>query len=558
MRESGCTQRVSVGKMRTESLPFSSLPSQTRLFLDYLADPLSLKRFYPSAVASHTDPANRTGEVLARYETDRARLCDALERINSQLGAGAEVRANIELLRGSDTVAVVTGQQTGLFTGPLYSIYKAVSAIRLSECLRGRGIDAVPVFWMATEDHDLEEVSDTFAIGNAGELAEARIEAGPADSEHPVGAVLLNDSVTKATAGIFSALPRTEFTDELRAQIERSWRPGIGIGQAFGRFLTTLLGKYGLIVVDPMDVEMKRLASPIYLKALKQSSDIVSSLVARGGELAAAGYHAQVLVEDDYFPFFRHDDQGRRVALRRADGGVRQKGGKDKFTADDLLELARSNPERLSPGVMLRPIVQDYLFPTICYFGGGAEIAYFAQNSEVYRVLERPVTPILHRQSFTFVEPKHTRTMEKYGLTLAELFRGEEMVLPEVIDKFIDPATARLFADVEERMNTELNRLDQALSQMDVTLAANLATRRRKIIYHIGAMRRKYHLRRAETDDTINRRVKAAITALLPNGGLQERTLNVISFLDRYGPNFIDMVFDAVDLDDKGHRVVYL
>ena len=558
MRESGCTQRVSVRKMRTESLPFSSVPSQSRLFLDYLADPLSLKRFYPSAVASHTDVANRAGEVLAGYETDRGRLCDALERMNSGFGAGPEILANIELLRKPDTVAVLTGQQTGLFTGPLYSIYKAVSAIRMSECLRGRGIDAVPVFWMATEDHDLEEVSNAFAIGNAGELAEARIESRPEDSEHPVGAVLLNDSVTRAAADVISAMPRTEFTDELRAQIERSWRPGLGIGHAFGRLMTTLLGKYGLIVVDPMDGEMKRLASPIYLKALERSSEIVSSLVARGGELADAGYHAQVLVEEDYFPFFRHDDSGHRVALRRADGGVREKGGKDKFTAGDLAGLARSNPERLSPGVMLRPVVQDHLFPTVCYFGGGAEIAYFAQNSEVYRVLERPVTPILHRQSFTFVEPKHARTMEKYGLTLADLFRGEEAVLSEVIDKFIDPATARLFADVEERINTELNRLDQALSQMDITLAASLATRRRKIIYHIGAMRRKYHFRKAETDEIINRRVKAAITSLLPNGGPQERTLNVISFLDRYGPNFIDMVFDAVDLDDKGHRVVYL
>src|SRR5688500_1869038 len=253
MQESGCTQRVSVREMRTESLPFSSVPSQSRLFLDYLADPLSLKRFYPSAADSHTDIANRAGEVLARYETDRGRLCDALELINSGLGAGPEILANIELLRKPDTVAVLTGQQTGLFTGPLYSIYKAVSAIRMSECLRGRGIDAVPVFWMATEDHDLEEVSNAFAIGNAGGLAEARIEAGPADGERPVGGVLLNDSVTKAAADMFSVLPPTKFTDELRAQIEQSWRPETGIGQAFGRFLTTILGKYGLIVVDPMD-----------------------------------------------------------------------------------------------------------------------------------------------------------------------------------------------------------------------------------------------------------------------------------------------------------------
>jgi bacillithiol synthase len=202
--------------------------------------------------------------------------------------------------------------------------------------------------------------------------------------------------------------------------------------------------------------------------------------------------------------------------------------------------------------------VQDFLFPTVCYFGGGAEIAYFAQNSEVYRILDRPVTPILHRQSFTVVEAKHGRTLEKYGLSFTDLFAGMDAVLPRIVDKFIDPNTARIFAEAEEKINTELNRLDQTLSQMDVTLAANLATRRRKIIYHIGALRKKYHFRRAERDETIGRRVRNAFTALMPHGHLQERTLNAASFADRLGPAFIDIIYDSIDLDDKGHRVIYL
>ena len=207
---------------------------------------------------------------------------------------------------------------------------------------------------------------------------------------------------------------------------------------------------------------------------------------------------------------------------------------------------------------MLRPVVQDYLFPTVCYFGGGAEIAYFAQNSEVYRIMDRPVTPILHRQSFTIIEAKHARTLEKYELEFTDLFAGEAEVLPKIVDKFIDPNTAKLFAEAEKKINTELNRLDQSLSQIDVTLAANLATRRRKIVYHIAALQKKYQFRRVEMDEIIDRRVRSAFTSLLPHGNLQERTLNVTSFLDRFGPKFIDMVYDSIDLDDKGHRVVYL
>ena len=559
MHESGCTGSVSVRQMRTESLPFSSVPLQSKLFLQYLDDPGELKHFYPEAVGSYREITGKVENVLEHYTTDRARLCDALSSINKDYGAGDATMANIELLRGSRTVAVLTGQQTGLFTGPLYSIYKAISAIKLAEYLRSVGVDAVPVFWMATEDHDLDEVSNAFAIGNTNELVESRFIPQQSDVEMPVGRVKLNGSADRAIQEFFNALPQTECTADVLEQVKDSWKQGSGFGKAFGTFLTSLLGKYGLIIVDPLDEEIKQLSSPIYSQASEKSGEIVKALVERGKELEEAGYHAQVLVEDDYFPLFWHDETGRRIALRRtSDGTLRVKGGRQTFTDQEIAALARTEPSRLSPGVMLRPVVQDHLFPTVCYFGGGAEIAYFAQNSEVYRILDRPVTPIMHRQSFTVIEAKHARTLEKYNLCFSDLFAGKEEILPRVIDEFIDPASAKMFAEVEESINTELNRLDQSLSRLDVTLAENLATRRRKVLYHIAALRKKYYFRRSETDETINRRVKAAFDALLPNGQLQERVLNVVSFLDRYGPAFIDAVYDSIDLDDKGHRIIYL
>ncbi|NOT46363.1 MAG: bacillithiol biosynthesis cysteine-adding enzyme BshC [Acidobacteria bacterium] len=558
MQEIGGTKPVSVREIRIESLPFSSIPSQNKLFLDYLADPVSLGRFYPSAVDRPIDIEGRLEEVLANYHTDRERLCNALVGINSSFQASDATLANIELLRERDTVAILTGQQTGLFTGPLYSIYKALSAIKMAECLRQRGVKAVPVFWMATEDHDLEEVSNAFAIGSGGELVEAKLDEAKNPGK-PVGSVHFTDSIIEVAGRFIDALPGTEFTAELKSEIDRQWKPGAGFGSAFGTMLTQLLGKYGLIVVDPLDEAIKGLAAPIYASAIEKSESIVAALTARGNELAATGYAAQVLVEDDYFPLFYQTDDGRRAALRRnPDGSLQVKGERIRFSVEELIAVAENDSSRLSPGVMLRPVVQDYLFPTLCYFGGGAEIAYFAQNSEVYRILGRSVTPILHRQSFTLVEAKHARTLAAYGLEFTDLFAGEAAVLPELVDKFIDPNTARLFGEAEENINAELLRLDQALSDIDITLAANLATRRRKIVYHIGALRKKYQLRRAEKDEIIGRRVRAAFTALLPNGHLQERTLNIISYLDRLGTGFVDTVYDSIDLDDKGHRLIYL
>lgn len=559
MNDSGCTKPVSVRGLRAESIPFSSVPSQSRLFIQYQDDPLSLKRYYSSAVGSPADLAERVAEVLSNYTTERDALCDALARINAGYGPTPETLANIELLREPDTVAILTGQQAGLFTGPLYSVYKALSAIKMAECLRGRGIKAVPVFWIATEDHDIAEVSNSFVVDNAGRLFESRIASPPSDEGLPVGRVGFDGSIAAVVDEMFASLPETGSTEDLRQAVSAAYQEGSDFGHAFGKFLTHLLGRFGLVIVDPLDPAIKRLAAPVYAEAIGKSVEIVAALTERSSELAAAGYHAQVLVEKDYFPLFWHTDDGKRTALRtRQDGAVQVKGERTSFEIGRLAELAAESPERFSPGVMLRPVVQDQLFPTLCYFGGGAEIAYFAQNSEVYRILGRPVTPILHRQSFTVVEAKHSRTMERYGLSLADLFAGEAAVVPRIIDEFVDTGTARMFTDVEEKINTELNRLDQALSQMDVTLANNLATRRRKILYHIAALRKKYHLRRAETDETINRRLKSLFIALLPHGGLQERTLSPVSFLDRFGPSFIDWVYESIDLEDKGHRVIYL
>ena len=426
MQVSGCSVSVGVGGVRTESIPFSAVPSQSRLFIEYQEKPLSLRKYYPNAVASHTELAARIPDVLANYKTDRNALCDALRSMNSSFGAATETLENIEHLRSADCVAVVTGQQVGLFTGPLYSIYKALSAIKMAECLRGRGINAVPVFWMATEDHDLEEVSNAFVIDSSRELAEIRVSAPAEDHGKPVGTIALDASVSAAAAELSASLPETEFTDVLKEVLKKAWAPGATFGDAFGRYITSLLGKFGLIVVDPLNDKLKELAAPIYVQAIENSGEIVSALAMRGDQLVGDGYHAQVLVEKDYFPLFWQTDDGRRVALRKArDQTVQAKGEKRSFTTTELSDAACAEPDRFSPGVMLRPVVQDFLFPTLCYFGGGAEIAYFAQNSEVYRVLGRPVTPILHRQSFTVVEVEAARTIEKYGLSLTDMFAGE-------------------------------------------------------------------------------------------------------------------------------------
>ena len=554
-REAGCRST----KIHVSRLPFSAIPHQSKLFLEYLEDPQSLKEYYPNAFATPTDVGEFAPTVLANYRTDRNALCDALVEINSNVGVGRLTLDNIEFLRRSDTVAVLTGQQAGLFSGPLYTIYKALTAIKQAEYLTTIGVSAVPVFWAATEDHDFDEVAEAFVIGRGNELTKLTYRPNGYKENSQVGSVEIDNGIDSKIADLLDSIEHTEFSDDVRAMLSQSWQIGGGLGEAFMKQLAVIFAKYGLIFVDPMNAKIKHLASPIFEKAVQNSDEIVSALTVRSRELVERGFHDQVTVEDDYFPLFWIDDEGGRYALRNVGEGIfRVKDGKREFTSAELQAIARDKPEALSPGVMLRPVVQDFLFPTICYFGGGAEVAYFAQNGEVYRVLERPVTPVFHRQSFTVTEAAQRHSMEKLELTLADLFEGREAVTMESAEKHLTPDTPVLFAEVEEKINTELNRLDWAVSVIDTTLAANLATRRRKIIHHIAALREKTLRAHIRNDETFRRRLDAVFAGVLPNDGLQERTINVVTFLNRYGLNFIDWVHDAIDLDDKEHRIIEL
>jgi bacillithiol biosynthesis cysteine-adding enzyme BshC len=558
-QEVACPCPIEKRILQTESIPFARIPQQSKLFVEYQNTPLSLQKYYPNAVDSHTQIARRVPDVLKNYQADREVLCDVLSDMNGGCSASEKTLENIKLLRQPDTVAVVSGQQAGLFTGPLYTIYKALSAVKLTECLRGRGFNAVPVFWIATEDHDFLEVSNAFVIGKQGDLVELRNEPKRCYENLPVGYVKNDDSIKKTIDELFHVLPHTEFTAEIRQIVEKSWAPGVDFGSAFGKMLTEIIGQYGIILLCPLDERLKKLATPLYVEAIKRSDEIVAALQKRSAELVEAGYHAQVLVGDDYFPlFYQASDRTRHALKKTGEGTYKTKGIDREFSLQELADLAEKEPQRFSPSVVLRSVVQDYLLPTVAYYGGAAEIAYFAQSAEVYRILERPITTILHRQSFTFVESKNAKTLETYGLNLLDLFQGEENLIPQIAEKYLNRETARIFAEVEEKINIQLNRLDQNLVQLDVTLADSLARRRQKIIHHISAMRNKFHHAQIRKDETVKRQLETAFASLLPHKHLQERTLNIISVLNKYGLYAIDWIYEAIDLDDKGHRIIYL
>lgn len=557
--ETACHASPQQAGLRVETLPFDQIPQQSKLFLDYLRDPLALRHFYPEAVRAHVDLTARKDRVLSSYMTDRQQLCTALERMNRGWGAGEATLRNIRLLAEPDCLAVVSGQQAGLFTGPLYTIYKALSAVKLAECLTQRGVKAVPVFWIATEDHDFAEVAWAEYINRDCALEKVAVLAEIHNEALPVGLVKLDQSIESVIETLLKSLPNSEFSDDVGTLLRDAYTPGTAYGDAFARLVTALTAKHGLIVLDPLDAELKKLAAPLYSAAARIAPEIAAAITQRSRELEDAGYHAQVTPSEDSFPLFLHDETAARHALSRTPGGkYRTKAEGQEYSAEELAEWALREPDRFSPNVTLRSVVQDYLLPTITYYGGAAEIAYFAQTSEVYRLLDRPVTPILHRASITMVEKQTWRALERYDLTLKHFFAGYDQVVARVVENYLGKETSEAFDHTTETFDRELDALQERLRQVDPTLADALDKGRRKIKYQLDGLRTRFQRAQLGRDEALRRQLERAFELLYPEKALQERHINITSLLARHGRYVVDWMFDAIDLGSNEHQIVYL
>lgn len=558
--ESACHSTPEDAGLRVEPLPFERVPHQSRLFLRYLEDPTALREFYPEVVRHHGELPARAERVLEAHRADRDALADALADLNSRWGAKAKTLENVERLRSPRAVAVVTGQQVGLFTGPLYTIYKALSAVKLAACLTQRGTEAVPVFWMATEDHDWPEVRGAEVIACDGRLAGASLNEELHDEGRPVGGVLINESIEESIKRLIDLLPSSEFVPDVEKLVRDCYQPGRAFGDAFARMLTALVGCYGLVLFDPTDARLKRLAAPVYAAAARRAPELAAALVARSRALEESGYHAQVHTSEDAFPLFIHDADGARHALaRNASGRYAAKGaGPEEWTAEELAAMAEREPERFSPNVTLRSVAQDYMLPTIAYYGGAAEIAYFAQTNEVYRLLERPATPILHRASLTVVERRTGRTLERYGLRVEDFFAGLDAVAARVVEEHLGADAARAFDETEETIARALELLRERFTHFDPTLADALTTGRRKIEYQLQGLRARFHRSQMARDRALFRQLERAATSLYPEKALQERHLNVTSLLARHGGYVLQWLHDAINIGATDHQIVHL
>lgn len=541
--------------MKAHCLPFSQIPHTTRLFTDFLSYSTAVQPFYPRA-PQISDWLNEEVKRISYDDSRRQRISSILERQSKSWQASEKTLANIERLR-KGAAAVVTGQQVGLFGGPMFAIYKALTAVKLAEEATARGIDAVPVFWLATYDHDLAEVNHVSVPGPDGALqvlsTSSRSIAGA-----PVSAVQLGEEIQPALDQSAALLGETEAI----AQLRESYRPGESLGTAFARLFTKLFSDWGVILLDASDPELHRAAEPIYRAAVEQASELEDALLARGAALEAAGYHQQVKVTASSVLLFILQD-GVRTPIQRHDGsnerfviGVGEKA--EKISREELLARISAHPEDFSPNVLLRPIVEDYLLPTFVYTGGSAETAYFAQAGVVYERLLGRVTPIIPRYSATIVEPKVQRLLEKHGVVVLDTFAGPDALRQQLAARNLPEDLQAAFESAKKSFESNLGAVKEKLGKLDRTLVDAAETAGSKMQYQLDRLYQQAARAEAQKGELVSRHAETLSHALYPDKGLQERAIGGIYFVAKYGPDLLHQIYDVIHVDCHDHQILEL
>jgi uncharacterized protein YllA (UPF0747 family) len=495
------------------------------LFLDYIQAQPRVQAFYPNnyTLNSIAAFARRHGALPLPHRESLSRSLAEQQR-----NWGGDPQAIRKFAAGA--VAVVTGQQPGLFTGPLYSILKAITAIKLARFLDDSGIPAVPIFWIAAEDHDFEEIQWASVLDRDSAVRKITVDLENADAT-PVGWLRLKDDVRSADAECLALLPQSEFRAELQDLLDSTYRSDSSPVDAFGRMMTRLFGGAGLILADPLNPEMKRIAAPLLQQVVRQNPEIRAAIAVRNRALLEAGYHEQVRVDENFTGLF---------ALR---GRSRQ-----PLKPSDLDENLG-----LSPNVLVRPVVQDTIFPNVAYVAGPAEIAYLAQASPVYALLGKELGPVFPRISATILESRVLRALQKYGMTVKDGFETKEMLKRKAVDTIQGVSS---FEVVKEELANRMESLRPLLAAVDPTLVGALDTSKQKVLYQIETLHTRFINAETKRNEVMERQLESIANSLYPDRKLQERVINVTSFLARYGSAFIQRLQDTASLETTEHQVI--
>jgi bacillithiol biosynthesis cysteine-adding enzyme BshC len=420
----------------------------------------------------------------------------------------------------------------------------------------------VPVFWLATEDHDFEEIRNAVVQDAEGRLHTVTLEA-----ELVPGAPMSGARLTDAIVPVIEEVSRLLGESEVTAAVREAYAPGETVGTAFAKLFARLFAEFGVVLLDASDPELHRIAAPIYKEAVIQAESLEAALVERGKALHAAGYHEQVKVTpsstllfgiawDGAQPRPHTIKDGARTPIHRENGWFTL--GREKLSREELLARVDSAPAQFSANVLLRPVVQDFLLPTVAYSGGPAEVAYFAQAAVVYERLLGRVTPVVPRFSATLVDARAQRLLKKYELSLTDVLHGPEHTLELIAERSLPSDLQSSFEEAAKAVDVALAKIMKPLQTLDPTLVGSAERAGSKMRYQLNRLRTRAANAEVRSNEIIARHSEHLNSALFPHKQMQERVITGSSFLARYGLDLLQTLYASTERECPDHQVVHL
>ncbi len=536
----------------------SSDAGVTPLFVDYVTDFEKVGEFYSADFRNRKSWKKVIDRVLSA-ERDRSSLVRVLTEQNKQHHCGIRTLANIDLLGNENTVAVVTGQQIGICTGPLYTIYKTITAIKLAEQLTSQLPDYnfVPVFWLENEDHDFNEVNNVHLINSEGQIEKVEyLLGGKPFDKNPgaVGKLVIDEFADKFFDELQGKVQETEFKSQLFASLRGHYRSGATLSAAFVGLMNQLLEESGLIFLDPNDVDLKKIVAPVFRKEISEVTRTSKLVIDKSAELEER-YHAQIKAKS--LNLFMHH-KGGRYLIEPRENDYSLKGTRQFFSKEELSSIAEQTPELLSPNVVLRPICQDTLLPTAVYVGGPAEIAYFAQLKPVYEFFGVQMPVIYPRASVTILEDKIKTILEKFQVDVSEIWSDIDPVLIRIAEQVSEVKVDGVFEQLIRRIREAVGESRYGIQQVDATLSGAIDSTLARIESQLNVLKEKTQSAQQRRQDITMKQIQKAATHIFPNSNFQEREFNAVYYLNKYGPDFVKWVGGEIVVDRFQHQIVEL
>ncbi len=536
---------------------YSDIPNLPNIFLDYLYEFENVAKYFKTNFRKEEDLLKVFSSVR-KSEPQRNSIHKILTEQNSTEGISSLTKSNIELLKKENTLAIITGQQLGLAGGPLYTFYKIITAIKLSDEFNKKydSYNFVPIFWLEGDDHDFEEVKSFKVLDNENSLTSISYEDG-LDSETnrgPMGNYTFDLMIDQTFDKLRASVRETEFKSIIIELLKKYYYAGATFKSAFKGLLKEFFDKYGLIIIDPQDSKVKTLLEPIFKKDIEQFRFVAEELILRSADLEEL-YHAQVKIKP--VNLFYLEDSGR-YAIEPVEEEFRLKGKRKKFSLEQIYEQIEKHPEKFSPNVVLRPICQDYLFPTAVYVAGPSEISYHAQIIPYYDILNI-TPPILYpRVSATIIENRVQNILDKYSLKLNDFFYDTEQLALKIVDSTSDIKVSDIFQRVEGELNAVFDGLSEDLMKIDPTLNDVSKGARIRTEQYLNVVREKALAAQKRKNEIIFRQIYKTSNIMFPDENLQEREINFVYFANKYGLDFIQFLFDNLEIDKFEHQVINL